>query len=191
MKGMRVQAVVQELHGEKMDVVLWNEDPETFLMNALSPAKPSRVVKNEEARTMIAVAADHNQLVHLIGRGGQNARLASKLTGWKVEVVTEADLRGGTPANSGTPVDSGKPTDAGHPETTSAPDISPVSTASPPVEPAGPTEAGTPSGPAEEVPGARERAGPTEAGTPSGPAETPPTETPTGEKTTPTESGTA
>ncbi len=93
MKGMRVQAVVQELHGEKMDVVLWNEDPEVFLINALSPAKPTRVIKDEENKTMIAVATDHNQLVHLIGRGGQNARLASKLTGWKVEVMTEADLK--------------------------------------------------------------------------------------------------
>jgi N utilization substance protein A len=92
---MRVQAVVQELHGEKMDVVMWAEDPEAFLMNALSPAKPTRVVKDDAARTMIAVATDHNQLTHLIGRGGQNARLASKLTGWKVDIMTEAELRGG------------------------------------------------------------------------------------------------
>ncbi len=97
MKGMRVQAVVQELHGEKMDVVSWNEDPEAFLMNALSPAKPGRVVRNDETRTMVAVAADHNQLTHLIGRGGQNARLASKLTGWKVDIMTEGELRGGGP----------------------------------------------------------------------------------------------
>jgi len=95
MKGMRVQAVVQELHGEKMDVIAWNEDPEAFLINALSPAKPSRVVRDDAAMSMIAVAADHNQLVHLIGRGGQNARLASKLTGWKVEIMSEADLKGG------------------------------------------------------------------------------------------------
>jgi len=100
MKGMRVQAVVQELHGEKMDVVMWAEDPETFLMNALSPAKPNRVVKDDVARTMIAVAADHNQLTHLIGRGGQNARLASKLTGWKVEIMTETELRGGPAASA-------------------------------------------------------------------------------------------
>ncbi|MEK7767390.1 MAG: transcription termination factor NusA, partial [bacterium] len=92
MKGMRVQAVVQELHGEKMDVVLWHEDMEKFLISALSPAKPSRVIKDEEKKRMIAVASDHNQLVHLIGRGGQNARLAKKLTGWEVEVVTEAEL---------------------------------------------------------------------------------------------------
>jgi len=101
MKGMRVQAVVQELHGEKMDVVSWDEDPEAFLMNALSPAKPSRVVKNDEAKTMIAVAADHNQLTHLIGRGGQNARLASKLTGWKVDIMSEAELRGGLTVEGG------------------------------------------------------------------------------------------
>jgi N utilization substance protein A len=104
MKGMRVQAVVQELHGEKMDVVLHDEDPEAFLINALSPARPSRVVKDDEKKTMIAVAADHNQLVHLIGRGGQNARLASKLTGWKVEIMTESELHGGqaTAAAEGT-----------------------------------------------------------------------------------------
>ena len=95
MKGMRVQAVVQELHGEKMDVVMWAEDPEAFLINALSPAKPTRVVKDDAAKSMVAVATDHNQLTHLIGRGGQNARLASKLTGWKVEIMTEAELRGG------------------------------------------------------------------------------------------------
>jgi N utilization substance protein A len=103
MKGMRVQAVVQELHGEKMDVVMWAEDPETFLINALSPAKPTRVVKDDAARSMIAVATDHNQLTHLIGRGGQNARLASKLTGWKVEIMTEAELRGGPAATEGVP----------------------------------------------------------------------------------------
>ena len=94
MKGMRVQAVVQELHGEKMDVVAWAEDPEAFLIAALSPAKPSRVVKDDVAQSMVAVAADHNQLTHLIGRGGQNARLASKLTGWRVDIMTEAELRG-------------------------------------------------------------------------------------------------
>ena len=96
MKGMRVQAVVQELHGEKMDVVIWSDDMDTFLTNSLSPAKPVRIIKNDETKTLIAVAADHNQLVHLIGRGGQNARLASKLTGWKVEVMTDAELKGPT-----------------------------------------------------------------------------------------------
>jgi len=102
MKGMRVQAVVQELHGEKMDVVMWDENPEAFLIASLSPAKPARVIRDDDAKKMIAVASDKNQLQHLIGRGGQNARLANKLTGWRVDILTEAELRG--EAEDGTPL---------------------------------------------------------------------------------------
>lgn len=94
MKGMRVQAVVQELHGEKMDVIMWDENPEAFLNSALSPAKPMRVEVDEANHVMTAVAADKNQLQHLIGRSGQNARLAARLTGWRVEVKTDGELRG-------------------------------------------------------------------------------------------------
>ena len=102
MKGMRVQAVVQELHGEKMDVVMWDENPEAFLIASLSPAKPARVIRDDDAKKMIAVASDKNQLQHLIGRGGQNARLANKLTGWRVDILTEAELRG--ESEDGTPL---------------------------------------------------------------------------------------
>jgi len=160
MKGMRVQAVVQELHGEKMDVILFDEDPEAFLINALSPARPSRVVKDEEKKTMIAVAADHNQLVHLIGRGGQNARLASKLTGWKVEIMTESELRGGQPSTpaveaveGGAPAEEGIPTDASTPVDAGAPaDAGAATDAGAPADAGAATDTGTPadaSAPAE------------------------------------------
>jgi len=154
MKGMRVQAVVQELHGEKMDVILFDEDPEAFLINALSPARPSRVVKDEEKKTMIAVAADHNQLVHLIGRGGQNARLASKLTGWKVEIMTESELRGGQPSTpaveaveGGAPAEEGIPTDASTPVDAGAPaDAGAATDTGTPADASAPAEADTTSG---------------------------------------------
>ena len=87
-----------------MDVVMWDENPEAFLIASLSPAKPARVIRDDDAKKMIAVASDKNQLQHLIGRGGQNARLANKLTGWRVDILTEAELRGenedGTPLNA-------------------------------------------------------------------------------------------
>jgi N utilization substance protein A len=88
MKGMRVQAVVQELRGEKIDIIQWTEDREQFVRNALSPAKVSRVHVNEEDNTMVVVVPN-DQLSLAIGKRGQNVRLAAKLTHWKIDIKNE------------------------------------------------------------------------------------------------------
>ncbi|WP_067921721.1 transcription termination factor NusA [Alicyclobacillus shizuokensis] len=87
-RGMRVQAVVSELHGEKVDIVKWDEDVATFVANALSPAKVSDVQVMEGEHIARAVVPDH-QLSLAIGKEGQNARLAAKLTGWKIDIKSE------------------------------------------------------------------------------------------------------
>lgn len=89
-RGARVQAVTQELRGEKIDIVPWSEDPATFAVNALAPAEVSRVIMDEENRKFEVLAAD-NQLSLAIGRRGQNVRLASQLIGWGVTVVSESE----------------------------------------------------------------------------------------------------
>lgn len=89
-RGSRVQAVIQELQGEKIDIVLWSDDPATFVVNALAPAEVSKVILDEE-KHKFEVLAHENQLSLAIGRRGQNVRLASMLTGWNVTVVSEAD----------------------------------------------------------------------------------------------------
>ena len=88
MKGMRVQAVVQELRGEKIDIIQWTEDREQFVRNALSPAKVSRVHVKEEDNTMVVVVPN-DQLSLAIGKRGQNVRLAAKLTHWKIDIKNE------------------------------------------------------------------------------------------------------
>ncbi len=92
MKGSRVQAVVQELRGEKIDIVPWDDDPARFVCNALAPAEVSRVLVDEGSRTMEIIVPD-DQLSLAIGRGGQNVRLASVLTGWKLEITSETKVR--------------------------------------------------------------------------------------------------
>ena len=89
MRGSRVQAVVGELQGEKIEIIPWSEDPVTFVINALAPAVPSKVVMDEDAGRMEVVVPD-DQLSLAIGRRGQNVRLASQLTGWYVDILTEA-----------------------------------------------------------------------------------------------------
>lgn len=89
MKGSRVQNVVQELQGEKIDIVPWSPDPARFVSNALAPAQISMVVVDEEKKTLVVVAPD-DQLSLAIGRQGQNVRLASKLLGWNIGVKSEA-----------------------------------------------------------------------------------------------------
>jgi N utilization substance protein A len=88
MKGSRVQSVVQELRGEKIDIVPWNPDPAKFIVNALAPAEIVRVIIDEANRTMEVVVPD-DQLSLAIGKKGQNVRLASKLTGWRIDVTSE------------------------------------------------------------------------------------------------------
>ncbi|MDB2578042.1 MAG: transcription termination factor NusA [Tateyamaria sp.] len=90
MRGSRVQAVVNELQGEKIDIIPWNEDQPTFLVNALQPAEVSKVVLDEEAGK-IEVVVPEEQLSLAIGRRGQNVRLASQLTSLDIDILTEAD----------------------------------------------------------------------------------------------------
>jgi N utilization substance protein A len=90
MRGSRVQAVVQELRGERIDIVPWTPDETEFVCRALSPAKVSRIVIDEEAKAMEVIVPD-DQLSLAIGRKGQNVRLAGKLTRWKLDVSSEAD----------------------------------------------------------------------------------------------------
>ncbi|WP_409019472.1 transcription termination factor NusA [Brevundimonas vesicularis] len=89
MRGSRVQAVVAELQGEKIDIIQWNEDEPTFIVNALAPAEVAKVVLDEEADRVEVVVPDE-QLSLAIGRRGQNVRLASQLTGWQIDIITEA-----------------------------------------------------------------------------------------------------
>ncbi|MBM7647091.1 N utilization substance protein A [Bacillus ectoiniformans] len=91
-KGNRVQAIVNELKGEKIDIVKWSEDPVVFVANALSPSKVLDVQVNEEGKATTVVVPDY-QLSLAIGKRGQNARLAAKLTGWKIDIKSETDAR--------------------------------------------------------------------------------------------------
>lgn len=87
MRGSRVQAVISELAGERVDIVLWAEDPATFIINALAPAEISSIMVDEEKHSMDIVVDDDN-LAQAIGRGGQNVRLASELTGWELNIMS-------------------------------------------------------------------------------------------------------
>lgn len=89
MRGSRVQAVVAELQGEKIDIIQWNDDEPTFIVNALAPAEVAKVVLDEEADRVEVVVPDE-QLSLAIGRRGQNVRLASQLTGWQIDIITES-----------------------------------------------------------------------------------------------------
>ncbi len=88
MRGSRVQAVSNELNGERVDIILWNETPAQFVINAMSPADVSSIVVDEEKGSM-TVAVEEENLSQAIGRGGQNVRLASELTGWELNVMNE------------------------------------------------------------------------------------------------------
>ena len=90
MRGSRVQAVVGELQGEKIDIIPWSDDPATFVVNGLAPAEVSKVVLDDENRRIEVVVPDE-QLSLAIGRRGQNVRLASMLTGWDIDILTEAE----------------------------------------------------------------------------------------------------
>nr|WP_320144217.1 transcription termination factor NusA [uncultured Cohaesibacter sp.] len=90
MRGSRVQAVVNELQGEKIDIIPWSEDPATFIVNALQPAEVAKVVLDEDSER-IEVVVPNDQLSLAIGRRGQNVRLASQLTGWDIDIMTEEE----------------------------------------------------------------------------------------------------
>ena len=91
-KGTRVQAIVNELKGEKIDIVKWSNDPVVFVANALSPSKVLDVMVNESDKATTVVVPDY-QLSLAIGKRGQNARLAAKLTGWKIDIKSETEAR--------------------------------------------------------------------------------------------------
>jgi N utilization substance protein A len=92
MRGARVQSVVQELRGEKIDIIAWNPDSARFVCNALAPAEVLRVIIDKSNQSMEVVVSDE-QLSLAIGKQGQNVRLASKLTGWKLDVVSETKYK--------------------------------------------------------------------------------------------------
>jgi transcription termination/antitermination protein NusA len=90
MKGSRVQAVVRELRGEKIDIIPWTEDPIQFISKALSPATVEKVAVDEEEKSALVIVSD-TQLSLAIGKKGQNVRLAAKLTGWKIDIYSESE----------------------------------------------------------------------------------------------------
>lgn len=104
-RGSRVRTVVNELRGERVDIVLWSPDPEEFVANALSPAEVTRVVYHPEEQWCEVIVPD-NQLSLAIGREGQNARLAAKLTGWRIDIRSESQVGLG---QEGFVVQAGKP----------------------------------------------------------------------------------
>jgi N utilization substance protein A len=89
-KGTRIQPVINECHGEKIDVILYSEDPAVFIVNAMQPAKVAKIIVDEDTRTA-AVVVNEDQQSLAIGRRGQNVRLASQLTGWNIDVMNEAE----------------------------------------------------------------------------------------------------
>ena len=90
MRGSRVQAVSNELAGERVDIILWDDNPAQFVVNAMSPAEVVSIVMDEDAHSM-DIAVEEERLSQAIGRGGQNIRLASELSGWELNVMTESD----------------------------------------------------------------------------------------------------
>lgn len=88
-KGNRVRAIVDELNGEKIDIIVWDKDPAVFIENSLSPSKVLKVSVNEDQKSALVVVPDY-QLSLAIGKEGQNARLAAKLTGWKIDIKSES-----------------------------------------------------------------------------------------------------
>lgn len=90
MRGSRINNIVHELNEEKIDIIQWSGDPATFVANALSPVKPLKVELREEDHTAI-VTVPEKQLSLAIGKDGQNARLAAKMTGWRVDVTKPAE----------------------------------------------------------------------------------------------------
>jgi transcription termination/antitermination protein NusA len=93
MKGTRVQSIIRELRGEKIDIVEWSEDPVSFVTNALSPAKVQRVSIVDDRERVMEVIVEDKQLSLAIGKKGQNVRLAAKLTGWRIDIKSEEEKR--------------------------------------------------------------------------------------------------
>ena len=110
MKGTRVQSIIRELRGEKIDIVEWSEDPILFVTNAISPAKVQRVSIVDDAEKVMEVIVEDKQLSLAIGKKGQNVRLAAKLTGWKIDIKSEEEKRREVEAQLGA-LEIGEPAD--------------------------------------------------------------------------------
>jgi transcription termination/antitermination protein NusA len=123
-RGARVQAVVAELGGEKIDVIPWNDDPSQFVANALSPAQVEGVVIDEEARVANVIVPER-MLSLAIGRGGQNASLAAKLTGWRINIRSDMPAETARPVIVDEPVSAAASTNGSAPDA-SEPDVVPV-----------------------------------------------------------------
>jgi N utilization substance protein A len=120
MKGTRVQAIIRELRGEKIDIVEWSDDSILFVTNALSPAKVQRVSIVDDKDRVMEVVVEDKQLSLAIGKKGQNVRLAAKLTGWRIDIKSEEEKRkeveaqfgalelGGESAEGGAAMDAGE-----------------------------------------------------------------------------------
>ena len=93
MRGSRVQAVSNELHNERVDIVLWDDNPAQLVINAMAPAEVASIIVDEDAHSMDVAVAEDN-LAQAIGRGGQNVKLARDLTGWRLNVMTEEEASG-------------------------------------------------------------------------------------------------
>jgi N utilization substance protein A len=93
MKGTRVQAIIRELRGEKIDIVEWSDDPIVFITNAVSPAKIQRVTILDDTERVVEIVVEDSQLSLAIGKKGQNVRLAAKLTGWRIDIKSEDEKR--------------------------------------------------------------------------------------------------
>src|SRR6187402_2395930 len=93
MRGTRVQAIIRELRGEKIDIVEFSEDPVTFVTKALSPARVQRVTIVDNEQRVMEVVVEDRQLSLAIGKKGQNVRLAAKLSGWKIDIKNEEEKR--------------------------------------------------------------------------------------------------
>ena len=145
-KGSRVRMVVNELRGEKIDVVPWSDEPATFVANALQPAKVKEVTVDPETQTALVIVPDY-QLSLAIGREGQNARLAARLTGWRIDIKSESQAsEGPTPATPKPPRASAAPPPeaappSGAPSTDAQDEPSVVEATEPAVVEAAPAEA--------------------------------------------------
>ena len=128
MKGTRVQSIIRELRGEKIDIVEWSEDPIVFVTNAISPAKVQRVSIVDDGEKVMEVVVEDKQLSLAIGKKGQNVRLAAKLTGWKIDIKSEEEKRREVEAQLGALEigESGGEAAAGEPQTAAAAESTPA-----------------------------------------------------------------
>src|ERR1044072_9323033 len=114
MRGTRVQAIIRELRGEKIDIVEFSEDPVMFVTKALSPARGQRVTIVDDEQRVMEVVVEDRQLSLAIGKKGQNVRLAAKLTGWKIDIKNEEEKRKEIEGQFGGPEAGGQAPDRGH-----------------------------------------------------------------------------